>query len=211
VASESSSLVQFRFPLGVGVLGGVSFVACGFLVPRESLFLFFFRINIRSLEHWLRNPTDASLVCSSIVTVLVIKFHVAITNWKRRVCGFSLYFLVLCVYCTFVINEARQKMGGGCSAHLHAAAAAEQSIMGAATTAPVDPLKQVQSLHAKFASYKDTVSIESFLKAAYRKANREEALVNIMTNDFARQHFERFLEREYFAGNKAAYEVILVS
>jgi hypothetical protein len=55
------------------------------------------------------------------------------------------------------------------------------------------------------------VSIESFLKAAYRKANREEALVNIMTNDFARQHFERFLEREYFAGNKAAYEVILVS
>jgi hypothetical protein len=47
-------------------------------------------------------------------------------------------------------------------------------------------------------SFKDTVSIEKFFAAAYRKANREEALVNILVCKASRVHFIKFLEMVYY-------------
>jgi hypothetical protein len=95
-------------------------------------------------------------------------------------------------------------MGGGSSAP---APKQGKPLKAEELQAAMDPLKRLKDMNAKFASFKDTAAIEAFLKLAYKKANREEALINILTNDHARTHFAKFLEKEFYAGKRAEYEV----
>jgi hypothetical protein len=51
----------------------------------------------------------------------------------------------------------------------------------------------------KIASFRDTVGIEQFFAAAYRRANRQEALINILFCEASRAHFIMFLKNDFYA------------
>jgi hypothetical protein len=68
-------------------------------------------------------------------------------------------------------------------------------------------IRRADDVNDKIGSFRDTLSIEGFLAAAFKKANREEALTNILVCETSRAHFVKFLEKEYYVNRVDDYKV----
>jgi hypothetical protein len=97
-------------------------------------------------------------------------------------------------------------MGGACqSATVHHSQKPETSRHRHPRTRVTQRLDDANDTYG---SFRDTAFIENFFAAAYKMANREEALTNILVCDASRAHFIMFLEKVYYADRISELEVL---